>query len=163
MNGRISLPSMPPILLIGAGILVAPRVGVSQVAQVSLQVSSSSWIPGSRFDEPGFIRSSRQAGIEIVPERSERTLAPGLVKYSETKGPGFSPFGIGAPVGFGTNIAFELILLDAKTATTLLRLAVNAGTSGGVPKEQFHASALEIFKASAGYRLSCDRGSARCS
>jgi hypothetical protein len=102
------------------------------------------------------MHSCRQAGIEIVPERSERTIALGFVKYSEAKGPGFSPFGVGEPVGFGTNIAFELTLLDARTATTLLQLTVEAGTSGGVPKERFHSSAVEVFKARAGYRLSCN-------
>lgn len=121
---------------------------------VVMQLQSKSWIPGSAFDEQGFTESCAAAGVTLVPPRTPGAVATAVVTYAETKGSGFSMFGVGEPVGFGTNILFQLTLLDVK-AKTMLKLAAAAETPPGLPKEQFHAGAREAFAASPRYMFAC--------
>src|SRR5262249_19216334 len=77
--------------------------------RVMLKVQSKSWIRDSAFDVEDFDRLCSKAGIELAsPASTQPVVATAVVVYSEAKGPGFSRFGVGAPVGYGTNIDYKL-------------------------------------------------------
>ena len=133
----------------------APPVA-AQGHRVMLQVQSQSWVADSGFDEAGFRQRCAEAGVELVPPKTTGAEATAVVRYTEAKGPGFSMFGVGAPVGYGTNITYSLTLLRASDASTIASLSASAGTPGGLPESEFHSGARQALARLPSYRLACD-------
>lgn len=63
----------------------------------------------------------------MTPPAAE-AVATAVIRYSESKGPGFSMFGVGTPVGYGTNISYSLTLVRAADAVSLASLTATAVT-----------------------------------
>lgn len=135
----------------------APRLlGADAERQaVALRVQSTSWIAGAGFDAPDFERSCRDAGIQLVPPNTVADAPMADVMYTEAKGPGFSMFGLGQPVGYGTNISFSLTLQKVPGAEPMVSVVAEAVTPAGLSKAQFHQGALDAFRHAPAYRLSC--------
>lgn len=142
---------------LAAALLIVSDAGVARAGDlpVALNVQSKSWIVGSAFDEAAFRSVCRDAGIELVPATAPGTQAAAVVIYTETKGPGFSMFGVGQPVGFGTNIAFKLTLLSPVGAKTLATVTAQSETPRGIPKEEFHDASRRALIESPPFKLSC--------
>lgn len=142
---------------IWASVALLAVVAVAPVAAndtpVVLQVQSKSWINGSAFDPAPLNDRCREAGIALVAP-GVRGNATAVVTYAETKGPGFSMFGVGEPVGFGTNIAFKLTLLGSG-GRTLASVNAAGETPAGEPKERFHESARAALVAAPAYEFAC--------
>jgi hypothetical protein len=141
---------------VAAAILLMAGGAAAADQRIALQVQSKSWIPSSGFDAEQFDRQCSPVGIELVaPASPLPVVATAVVTYIETKGAAFSRFGVGAPLGYGTNISYKLTLLDRKTAKTVLTLVSTAETPAGLPVEQFHDGAREAFRTSPAYQHSC--------
>lgn len=141
-------------LLVIAAATAFSAGSVQAQTPVMLQMQSKSWLADSSFDRDRFTTLCEDAGVRLVPPRTPDAAATAVVSYTETKGPGFSMFGVGEPVGFGTNISFRLNLLDAK-GKTVVAVTADAETPPGQTKEQFHAAARAAFAATPGYARSC--------
>jgi hypothetical protein len=139
-----------------AGLAALATSASAQAHLVGLQVQSQSWIDGSRFDEDGLRQRCAEAGVEIVAPKTAGAEATAVIQYSETRGPGFSMFGVGAPVGYGTNISYSLTLLRTGDAATIASLAATAGTPGGLSENEFHTGAHKALERTPAYRLTCD-------
>jgi hypothetical protein len=146
-HGLAALAALSGLLLIGPDARVEPVV--------VLRVQSSSWIEGSTFAADRFTNRCAQAGVTLVPVSRPNAAAVAVLRYTEVKGAGFSRYGIGAPVGFGTNVMLEITLLDARSDRTLLTLSAAGDTPSGLAVEDFHSGAVAAFEQSAAYRHAC--------
>ncbi len=126
----------------------------SAQTDVALTVESRSWIAGSGFDEAAFRRQCADAGLALVPPSSKPDAAA-AVRYVEAQGPGFSAFGVGDPIGYGTTITYTMTLVRGSSRSPLLRLAAEARTLEGTAREAFHRAAVDALQAMPAYRLSC--------
>jgi hypothetical protein len=129
--------------------------GAADAVAVALEVRSRSWVADSGFDRERFSASCRAEGVDLVTHRDGEPDARAVVAYEEEKGPGFSMFGIGAPVGFGTNITFTLQLFTAGVKAARFTLTASAGTPPGRAAEQFHQAAREAFDRDPAFRYAC--------
>jgi len=143
-------------LVVTAIPLMAGGAAAAADHRIALQVQSKSWIPSSAFDVEQFDSQCSAVGIELVAPASPLPVAAtAVVTYVETRGAGFSRFGVGAPLGYGTNISYRLTVLDRKTMKTILTIVGAAETPAGLPVEQFHDGAREAFRTSPAYQHSC--------
>lgn len=128
----------------------------AQSRLVVARVKSESWVRGSVFDVERFRQACRDAGINLLPAESRVLNQPELeIRYTETRGSGFSSFGVGNPEGWGTDIVFSLTLVPAPKGKPLLTLVLEAETPIGLDPAQFHNGAREALYQSPGYRLAC--------
>jgi hypothetical protein len=96
--------------------------------QVALKVRNETWENGPHFDiGQNFREKLKGARIGVVPDNSSESDGTVLIEYSETKGAGYSAFGLGAPSSWGTNISFKMTLLGP-TGNVLLSLMTEAST-----------------------------------
>lgn len=128
----------------------------SQPHTVALRVSSKSWVKGSSFDVEALKTRCRDAGIALtLSERDAVNASAIIIDYQETRGSGFSPFGVGNPVGWGTDIEFSLKFVPAGEKKPTLTIEQKAETPAGLAVEQFHDAARDALTQNPAFSLAC--------
>lgn len=120
---------------------------------IGLKVKSESWVAGSDFDRADFSRSCAAAGLAVRSEPGTQAEAWIDIDYTESKGSGYSPFGVGQPSAFGTNISFRMRLLtnDGAQLLSILLFASTPSKVSGSP----HFAAVSDLRSKSGYRFAC--------
>lgn len=95
--------------------------------KVVLKVQATTWREGETpFDiQSAFTEKLEAVGIQAVPETAPAKDAIVLLDYKETKGRGYSTFGMGEPNDYGTDIELNITVLSAGTAEVLLKLPIS--------------------------------------
>lgn len=148
-------------LLVAVFVAVAVLVGDvrlvwSQPKMVALRVNSKSWVKGSTFDLGAFRARCLDADVELVASDRAGAGAPAItIDYVESRGSGFSPFGVGNPVGWGTDIQFALALTVDGGKKPILALKEKSETPAGLELDQFHRAARDLLAQSPAFSLAC--------
>jgi hypothetical protein len=136
--------------------LLPPPMAFAQSHSVVVRIESESWVGGSVFDADRFTAGCRDVGIELLPADSASPDQPELaIRYTESRGSGFSKFGVGTPEAWGTDITLSLKLTAAPRGKTLVTLTLLAETPAGLAIEGLHQGARDALYRTAGYRLAC--------
>jgi hypothetical protein len=143
-------------LLPGLLLMASSGYGSDEGIRVILRSQSKSWIKASTFDEVDFTAQCDAAGVTLMPAGSIGARATAIVTYRETKGPGFSMFGVGKPAGYGTDISLNLTLTETGTSRTLVSVAALGATPAGLPVERFYDGAVEALHQVPAYHYACD-------
>ncbi len=139
-----------------AVLLAGARLAWSQPREVGFRVNSKSWVKGSTFDLEAFRSRCLDAGVELVASDRAAAGTPAIViDYEEARGSGFSPFGVGNPVGWGTDIEFSLKFAADGGKKPALTIEEKAETPAGLELEQFHGAAREALARSPAFSLAC--------
>jgi hypothetical protein len=114
--------------------------------KVALKVRSDTWKDGPHFDVAEDMRSKlKEARIEVVDENAVEKDANVLVEYAESKGEGYSTFGIGAANSWGTSISFKLTVIDSTSGKVLADVSMSDSTPYSVSDGNLALAAQNEF------------------
>ena len=134
-----------------ASLVLSPGVSSAAGRPVALRVESRSWVDGSAFDTSAFRARCASAGIDL--DEASSTTPRLEIRYDETRGSGFSAFGLGNPVAWGTDIGWTLRLTPSSGPT--LTLTEQAETPAGLEPAQFHQAARAALDRRPAVALAC--------
>lgn len=121
--------------------------------RVALHVNSESWVKGSSFPRAELTSRCNAAGISLSPTDGELDVT---IDYTESKGSGYSLFGIGTPSAWGTDITYAITILSSDGAETLLKRTAHASTpSSNVSSGGLHDLARRAFMTEKAFTESC--------
>jgi hypothetical protein len=131
---------------------VAAPSATAQAKEVAFHLNSESWVKDSSFPIAEFRKQCTAAGVKL----GDKGKLDVTIDYEESKGSGYSMFGIGTPSAWGTNISYEITILSEDGSETLIKRKTTASTdSSDVSSSGLHASARRNFLKEKTFTESC--------